>query len=139
MIPSLSSREACFLVVALGILLVEAAASSAQTPTLEQLAGDWQDAATLRAFPALNNTLGAAQAEQGVLALTNVSFPPITMARDTGVLLIDGQAPRLEKVRWFPYQVLRRGSAGDMTIDTATRMPYEASGQIGRASCRERV
>jgi hypothetical protein len=128
LMPHFSFRNVCCLVAALGILFIEAEAGLAQVPTLEQLAGEWQDAASLRAFPALNNTLGAAQAEQGVLALTNISFPPITMAHDTGALLIDGQVPKPEKVRWFPYQVLRRGTAGDLRIDSAIRMPYEARG-----------
>jgi hypothetical protein len=128
MMRRFSFRNVSCLVAALGILFIEAKAGLAQIPTLEQMAGEWQDAASLRAFPALNNTLGAAQAEQGVLTLTNISFPPITMAHDTGALLIDGQAPKPEKVRWFPYQVLRRGTAGDIRIDSAVRMPYEARG-----------
>lgn len=99
-------------------------------PTLDELAGQWQESSSLASLPALNNARGAGQAGRGVLALENVSFPPITMAGDTGRLLIDGKAPTLEQARWFPYQVMRRGRSGDIAVETAVRMPYEANGVL---------
>jgi hypothetical protein len=50
------------------------------------------------------------------------------MAGDTGALLVNGQAPTLERTRWFPYQVLRRGHVNDIAVETAVRMPYEENG-----------
>jgi len=99
-------------------------------PSLDELAGQWQDASSLRSLPALNSAHGSGKSAHGVLSLKNVSFPPITMAGDTGALLIDGNEPTLEQVRWFPYQVLRRGRAGDISIETAVRMPYEENGVL---------
>src|ERR1035437_1197801 len=102
--------------------------SSKAVPSLDELAGQWQNASSLRSLPALSSGHGSAQAARGVLSLENVSFPPITMAGDTGALLIEGQMPKLEQTRWFPYQVVRRGRAGDIAVETAVRMPYAESG-----------
>ena len=65
-----------------------------------------------------------------MLAVGKLSFPPITLTGDTGALLIDGQAPALEQTRWFPYQVLRRATAGNLGVETATRMVYEQRGVL---------
>lgn len=97
----------------------------AQVPSLDDLAGDWEQAAKLRSMPALNNTLGSAQTLPDVLAIGRLSFPPITLAANTGSLLVDGHAPLLEQTRWFPYQVLRRASDHKLLIETATRMAFE--------------
>ncbi len=102
----------------------------AQVPPLDDLAGDWQNAAEVRCLPALNSPLGSAQAVGDVLALGKLSFPPITLTGDTGALLIDGQAPVLEQTRWFPYQVLRRAAAGNLAVETATRMTCDQRGLL---------
>ena len=99
-------------------------------PSLKDLAGDWQNAADVRSLPALNNTQGSAQAVRDVLAIGNLSFPPITMTSNTGALLIDGKTPTLAQTCWFPYEVLRRGTAGNLSIETAVRMVYEQRGLL---------
>jgi hypothetical protein len=112
------------------LLPLESWPAGAQVPPLNGLAGDWQNAADVRSLPALNNTQGSAQAVRDVLAIGNLSFPPITMTSNTGALLIDGNAPTLQQTRWFPYQVLRRAAAGNLGIETTTRMVYEQSGVL---------
>jgi hypothetical protein len=97
---------------------------------LSELAGDWQSVSDLRSLPALNSTLGSAQITHDLLAVGKLSFPPLTMTGDTGTLLVDGQAPALEQTRWYPYQVLRRGTAGNLGFETATRMTYEQKGLL---------
>jgi len=103
-------------------------AQSQAIPSLEQLGGQWQSASSLRSLPALNNTRGAAQVTSDLVSIGNVSFPPITMAGDTGGMLINGHRPTLDEARWFPYQVLRRGAADGVAIESATRMPYSGNG-----------
>ena len=112
------------------LLWVEGLPAGAQVPPLTDLAGDWQNAAEVRSLPALNSPLGSAQAVGDVLALGKLSFPPITLTGDTGPLLIDGQAPALEQTRWFPYQVLRRATAGNLAVETTTRMAYDQRGLL---------
>lgn len=96
-------------------------------PSLVELAGDWQKAAEVRCLPAINNLRGSAQVLREALAVGNLSFPPITMTGDTGALLIDGRPPVVDQTRWFPYQVLRRASAGDIGVETAVRMVYDSN------------
>jgi hypothetical protein len=36
----------------------------------------------------------------------------------------------LEQTRWFPYQVLRRATAGNLIVETATRMTYDQRGLL---------
>jgi hypothetical protein len=104
--------------------------AGAQVPGLNELAGDWQNAAEVRSLPALNSTQGSAQAVRDVLAVGKLSFPPITLTDDTGALLIDGQAPALKQTRWFPYQVLRTATVGSLALETATRMGCEQRGVL---------
>lgn len=99
-------------------------------PALDDLAGAWQNAGDLRAWPALNSTLGAAQTTRDVLALDHVSFPPLTFSGDTGVLLVNGRPPVLEQVRWYPYQVLRTAAAGNLGLASAVRLPDENRGAL---------
>jgi hypothetical protein len=121
-------KSALLIALLLGLLGVGQAPG--QIPSLNDLAGDWQDAGEVRSLPALNCTQGSAQAIRDVLAVGKLSFPPITLTGDTGVLLIDGKAPTLSQTRWFPYQVLRRASVGNLSIETAVRMGYEQRGLL---------
>src|SRR6202044_56646 len=101
-----------------------------QVPSLEELAGDWQDASSLRSFPALNSADGSCQATRDLLSVENLSFPPITMSGQTGALFVDGKVPSLVQIRWYPYQVMRKGTTGSLGIETAVRMPYEKRGLL---------
>jgi hypothetical protein len=101
-------------------------------PTMDELAGNWLDAdSTILSYPALNNTQGSAQAIRGdVLSIGKLSFPPVTMSGETGSMLVNDNKPELNKVRWYPYQVLRKGKAGNLEIKTAVRMLYEQKGLL---------
>ena len=103
-------------------------AQSQTIPSLEQLGGQWQSAPSLRSLPALNNTHGAAQVTSDLVSIENVSFPPITMAGETGGMSINGRRPALQETRWFPYQVLRKGAAEGIAVESSTRMPYSENG-----------
>ncbi len=97
-------------------------------PSLEELAGSWQDAARLASLPAVNNTVGSAQVLREVLAVGKLSFPPIVMSGSTGVMLIDGSAPALDRTRWYAYGAVRKGTTGGLAVATEVRMVYEERG-----------
>lgn len=103
-------------------------AQSVAVPSLDDLAGDWQKAADLRSLPAVNSTQGSAQAVRDVLSIGKLSFPPITLKDETGSMTIDGQTPTLDQTRWYPYQIIRKGSAGDISVETSVRMIYDQKG-----------
>jgi hypothetical protein len=106
------------------------AQASANIPSLDELAGNWQIASNLLSLPALNNSLGSGKAIDDAIGIGFLSFPPLTMTGDTGSLLIDDQAPVLDQTRWFAYQVLRKATAGNLGIETAVRMPYGDRGLL---------
>lgn len=128
MSPQHTIHAVSLLCVAAALSIPAAQASGSAIPALDELAGEWQDASSLRSLPALNNTHGAAQVERDVLSIGNASFPPVTFSGGTGRLLIDGQPAVLEQTRWYPYQVLRRGTADDLGVETAVRMPFNENG-----------
>jgi len=105
---------------------------SAVIPSLEELGGQWQMASSLRSLPAMNNTQGAARVMSDLVSIEDVSFPPLTMAGETGGVFVNGRQPALDETRWFPYQVLRRGTAGGVTIESSTRMVYSEQGFLFR-------
>jgi hypothetical protein len=124
------SHKTVFALAVLLFLLMFSRSAWAQVPALDELAGNWQSASNLLSLPALNNSLGSAKAVRDVLAIADLSFPPITMTGDTGTLLIDGKVPVLDQTRWYPYQVLRKATAGNLEIATTVRMPYEQRGLL---------
>ncbi len=99
-------------------------------PTVDELAGRWLDTSTLLAMPAVNNADGSAEASRGTLSIDNLSFPPVTMTGNTGTLLIGNRPTTLDKTRWYPYQVVRKGSQVNIGIETAVRMIYAKRGLL---------
>jgi hypothetical protein len=119
--------------VAIVAMVANESHSYAQTnavPSLEDLAGTWQIASQLRSFPAMNSTQGSAQTVNDLLAVGKLSFPPITMNGTTGSLFVNGEKPKLDKTRWYAYQVLRKGYGQDIRIETSTRMLDEQRGLL---------
>jgi hypothetical protein len=126
------TRPKNFCTIALLFILLSTAIrpASAQVPALDELAGHWQAASNLLSFPGVNSAQGSAKAVREALSIGDLSFPPITMTGDTGALLIDGKAPVLDQAQWYPYQALRKASAGNLKIETAVRMSYEQRGVL---------
>jgi hypothetical protein len=122
--------RAVAVILFLTLLLAGGGRARAQIPALDELAGDWQNASNLLSMPALNSGLGSAKAAREALSIGDLSFPPITMTGGTGAMLIDGQAPALDQTRWYPYQVLRTATAGNLKIGAAVRMLYEQRGLL---------
>jgi len=91
-------------------------------PDLDELAGDWWRAADLRSLPALSNFWGGLQASANIFAIEALTFPPFAQGQSTGQLSINGNPVTAAEFRWFPYQVLRRATVGDINIQTTVRM-----------------
>jgi hypothetical protein len=127
--PIYTHKKICVLAVLL-FLEMYSRPAWAQVPSLDELAGNWQSASNLLSMPALNSSQGSAKAVRDVLSITDLSFPPITMTGETGALIINGKASALDRTRWYPYQVLRTATAGNLGIETAVRMTYEQRGLL---------
>ncbi len=120
---------AALLLIAINVPMAFGQAST-NIPSLDELAGNWENVSNLLSLPALNNSLGSGKEAHDALAIGDLSFPPITLTADTGSLFVDGQKPVLEQTRWLAYQVLRQSTAGNLAIETAVRMPYEERGLL---------
>lgn len=105
-------------------------------PTLASLAADWVPAASLAAWPALNNGGGALRASANVAGLEMLSFAPYACAGALGVLLIDGQPVVADRSRWFPHQLMRSTTTSAWAIESTLRMPLDQRGVLGRISIR---
>lgn len=98
-------------------------AASSDLPSLDDLSGDWIAASELRSLPAVNSPRGAAKSTGNLLAVDTISFPPIFASGASGFLKINGNEVKAEKVRWYPYQVLRRATtSNEVEIETTVRL-----------------
>jgi hypothetical protein len=107
-----------------------AVTKSSVIPSLDAMSGYWMQTSTLRSLPALNSALGSGQATSNVLAVTNLSFPPLTMSGDTGSLTINNAPIDAQECRWYPYQVDRRAQVQGLRLETQVRMPYTRRGLL---------
>lgn len=99
-------------------------------PSMDELAGSWQTAADLRCLPAINSMQGSAQTLKDVLSVGKLSYPPVTMTGQTGSLLLNGKSLNTTETRWFPYQVDRKASLGNIAVETSVRMVFEKRGLL---------
>ena len=98
-------------------------AANSDVPTLDELAGEWNPTTDLRSLPAANSSRGELKVTPNLLALENIGFPPLFASGSTGWLKINGKEVNAEKMRWYPYQVLRRATVADsFEIETAVQL-----------------
>ena len=91
-------------------------------PDLDQVAGEWVDAAELAHLPSLRNQFGQGHVNHDLSSMSWLAAPPYTFGYHTGVLRLDGAVPPAQRFRWKPYGVLREHTADGLTVRTDTRM-----------------
>lgn len=118
----------------------------AAIPTADELAGQWVRFSDLHTLPTVNNTLGGCQVGSDLFSVQSLDFPPYCQGGGSrpgqspsggvrifdyspqfgsnGRLRVNGQPVAAAAFRWFPYQVLRRASIGNGTLEfeSATRL-----------------
>jgi hypothetical protein len=94
----------------------------AGVPELDEVAGEWMDAADLAHLPSLRNQWGQGHVNHDLSSLSWLAAPPYTFGYHTGVLRVDGATLPAQQFRWKPYGVERRHSADGLTVRTDTRM-----------------
>ncbi len=65
-----------------------------------------------------------------ILGITAFTLPPYIQRGDTLVLSLNGRPVGAAKSQWYPYQVLRQTTIGDLTVESATRMVFEREGVL---------
>lgn len=94
-------------------------------PTLDQLAGAWMPAGTLLNMPSVNNFHGGLHAGWNLLSFLELTFPPLSLGGECARLSLNGINVQAHESRWYPYQVLRRSTVGDITLQSTVRMGFE--------------
>jgi len=115
-------------VVAILLVASRACAAMETIPTLDDLAGDWMEVNTLRNFPSVNNFWGTLQTNPNLTTFLVATLPPYANGGDSGVLTLNGKQVHATGSRWYPYQVLRRGTMDGVELESAIRMPFEQRG-----------
>ena len=92
-------------------------------PDLDDVAGEWVDAADLAHLPSLRNQRGQAHVNHDLASLSWLAAPPYSFGYHTGLLRVDGAVVGAERLRWKPWGVRRQGRAGGVTVTTDTRLP----------------
>jgi hypothetical protein len=94
-------------------------------PGLDELAGAWQQAATLLNPPAVSNFHGSAHATANLLSFTELTLPPLSLGGECAALAVNGATVQAQHSRWYPYQVLRRAQVGRLTLESTLRLGFE--------------
>jgi hypothetical protein len=123
-------------------------------PTLDELASDWTDVATLRNFPSVMNFSGGLQTTENLTGFQNLTFPPFALGgskpfswseglnspslgveqKEQGecALVLDGGPVVATASRWLPYEVQRKAVVGGVEMESFIRLPFEQKGVLQR-------
>lgn len=91
-------------------------------PELDDVAGEWVDAADLVHLPSLRNQYGQGHVNHDLTSMSWLAAPPYSFGYHTGVLRLDGEMLPAQRFRWKPYGVQREHKTNTMTVRTDTRM-----------------
>jgi len=91
-------------------------------PDLDDVAGEWVDAADLAHLPSLRNQFGQGHVNHDLSSMSWLAAPPYSFGYHTGVLRLDGTVLPAQRFRWRPSGVLREHTAEGLTVRTDTRM-----------------
>ncbi|QMU69365.1 hypothetical protein [Streptacidiphilus sp. P02-A3a] len=91
-------------------------------PDLDDVAGDWVDAADLAHLPSLRNQFGQGHVNHDLSSMSWLAAPPYSFGYHTGVLRLDGVVLAAQRFRWKPYGVAREHTGNGLTVRTDTRM-----------------
>ncbi len=97
----------------------------AGVPDLDEVAGNWVDAADLAHLPSLRNQWGQGHVNSDLSSLSWLAAPPYSFGYHTGVLRVDGVTLPAQRFRWKPWGVQREHSGARMTVRTDARMVLE--------------
>jgi hypothetical protein len=97
----------------------------AGVPDLDDVAGNWVDAADLAHLPSLRNQRGQGHVNSDLSSLSWLAAPPYSFGYHTGVLRVDGVTLPAHRFRWKPWGVQRAHRGTSLTVRTDARMALE--------------
>lgn len=94
-------------------------------PSLDDLAGDWQDVTEVYNHPSVQGFFGGVATTENLLSYTGGTFPPLSQGGESLVLRIDGRQLNATSAKWWPHQVQRNLLHGNFNITSTIRMGFE--------------
>lgn len=94
----------------------------ANIPSLEQVSGVWMNADTTSIEPSVRNFRAQALCNRDMSSLSWFASAPYSGGYHTGVLKVNGEVPRAQLWRWFPFEALRKTTIPSGTVTSAVRM-----------------
>jgi hypothetical protein len=91
-------------------------------PSLEEVSGVWVSADTADMEPSIRNFRGQALLNRDMTSLSWFVSAPYSGGYHTGVLRINGQAPKASIFRWLPHQAIRKGTLDDWKVLSTVKM-----------------
>lgn len=91
-------------------------------PSLNEVSGVWVSADTADMEPSLRNFRGQALLNRDLTSVSWFVSAPYSGGYHTGVLRIDGEAPKVSMFRWLPHQAIRRGEMNKWKLFSTVKM-----------------
>ena len=106
------------------------AAAPQGIPTLDELAGDWMPLLGMAQCPSLHNAQSELLVNRDLTSVSWLTSPPFAQAYHSGALHVNGKIAVADRVRGYPYQVLRATKVDDLEVETTTRLAWDARGVL---------
>ncbi|RYZ47362.1 MAG: hypothetical protein EOO14_23610, partial [Chitinophagaceae bacterium] len=113
----------CYLII---VTITGAGQAAKHVPTLEDVSGIWIHADTISMTPSVRNFRAQASVNRDMASLSWFASAPYSGGYHTGVLRVNGEAPRAQLFRWFPWQALRKMKASTYSLASTVKMVPEA-------------
>jgi hypothetical protein len=91
-------------------------------PDISQLSGVWVNADTTATEPSLRNFRAQGILDRDMTSISWFARAPFSGGYHSGVLRINGKAPRAQLFRWQPWEGLRKSVNSTYSIQTSVRM-----------------
>ena len=91
-------------------------------PKLVDVSGVWVNADTVDTEPTLRNFRGQGIVNRDMTSMSWFASAPYSGGYHTGVIRINGKAPRAQLMRWLPWEALRKSRSATYQIESSVRM-----------------
>ena len=94
-------------------------------PSLDHLAGDWQNTSEVYNYPSVEGFWGSIATTANLLSFTDGTLPPLSQGGESAILTVNGEIASSSSSRWYPYQVVRNALVGGLNMTSTVRMGFE--------------
>lgn len=99
-------------------------------PSLAEVSGVWVAADTVDMEPSVRNFRGQALLNRDMTSVSWFVSAPFSGGYHTGVLRIDGKAPKADMFRWMPDQAIRKGETDGYKVFSTVKMIPDQDGMM---------